>query len=162
MSRGAARIDEHGLVGDLRTTALVSNAGTVDSLCLPDADSPSNLAAVLDGEHGGHLTIDLVDIPDGEGVRRRQNYLPNTNILMTRLHGAGAIVQIRDFMLPVQLAGDRVGVLVRQVTALRGSRSVHLACWPGFDYARADHQAALSEDGRLRQRCRASPPALLP
>ena len=147
MSPPVARIDDHGLVGDLRTTALISSAGTIDSLCLPDADSPSVFAALLDGA-GGHLTIDLVDIPDGEDVRRRQHYLPNTNILMTRLEGAGAIAQIRDFMLPVHLADDRVGVLVRQVTALHGARSIHLSCWPGFDYARADHRATLSDDRR--------------
>lgn len=147
MSRGVARIDDHGLVGDLRTTALISNAGTVSSLCLPDADSPSVFAALLD-DAGGHLSIDLVDVPDGEEIRSRQHYLPNTNILMTRLEGAGGITQIRDFMVPLQLAQERVGVLVRQVTALRGPRSVHLSCWPGFDYARADHQAALSDDGR--------------
>ena len=136
----SARIDEHGLVGDLRTTALITNAGAVDSLCLPDADSPSVFASLLDGA-GGHLTIDLVEVPEGEEMRRRQHYLPNTNILMTRLQGAGAITQIRDFMLPLHLAQDRVGVLVRQVTALHGPRSLHFSCWPGFDYARADHQA---------------------
>lgn len=147
MSRGVARIDDHGLVGDLRTTALINNAGTVASLCLPDADSASVFAALLDGA-GGHLSIDLVDIPDDVEIRSRQHYLPNTNILMTRLEGAGGITQIRDFMVPLQLAQGRVGVLVRQVTALRGPRSVHLSCWPGFDYARAEHRAALSDDGR--------------
>ena len=146
MSRGVARIDEHGLVGDLRTTALISNTGTVDSLCLPDVDSPSVFAALLDGDGGGHLSIDLMDIPDGADMRSRQHYLPNTNILMTRMEGAGAILQVRDFMLPVHLAQGRVGVLVRQVTALHGSRSVHLACWPGFDYARVDHRASVSAD----------------
>lgn len=147
MSRGVVRIDEHGLVGDLRTTALISNAGTVDSLCLPDADSPSVFVALLDGD-GGHLSVDLVDLPEGEQVRRRQHYLPNTNILITRLQGGGAITQIRDFMVPVHLADERVGVLVRQVTALHGPRSIHLSCWPGFDYARVEHQATLSDDGR--------------
>lgn len=143
----AARIEDHGLVGNLRTTALISNAGTVDSLCLPDADSPSIFANLLDDD-GGHLSIELLDIPDGEQLRRRQHYLPNTNILMTRLQGAGAITQIRDFMLPTHLADERVGVLVRQITALHGARSLRLACCPGFDYARADHRATLSDDAR--------------
>ncbi len=142
------RIDEHGLVGNLRSTALVSNSGTVDSMCLPDADSPSIFAALLDSGQGGHLSVDLTDLPDGERLRLRQNYLPNTNILITRFEGAGGITQVRDFMVPVHLTAQRGGLFVRRVTALHGPRSVRLSCWPGFDYARAPHRAELSADRR--------------
>jgi GH15 family glucan-1,4-alpha-glucosidase len=144
----APAIDDHGLIGDLRTTALVASDGCVNSLCLPDADSPSVFAALLDAEVGGHLRIELTDLPDGGHVRRRQNYLPNTNILITRLQGSGAITEVRDFMVPTHLAAEREGLFVRQVTALHGPREIRLTCWPGFDYARATHRAKLSDDAR--------------
>jgi GH15 family glucan-1,4-alpha-glucosidase len=141
-------IDEHGLVGDLRTTALVANDGTVASMCLPDADSPSVFAAALDAEVGGHFAVQLVDIPDGAEIRRNQNYLSDTNILITRLQVDGAITEIRDFMLPIHLAEGREGVFVRTITALHGPRTVRVTCWPGFDYARAGHEASLSDNSR--------------
>ena len=143
-------IDQHGLVGDLRTSALIGADGTIDSMCLPDADSPSIFAAILDRAQGGHLTVDLVDLGETEGIRRRQNYLPNTNILITRLQAAAAITEIRDFMVPAEFADGLVGVLCRSVSALHGPRRVRLSCWPGFNYARDDHHAELSSD---RRRC---------
>ncbi|PZS30866.1 MAG: hypothetical protein DLM58_12855 [Pseudonocardiales bacterium] len=139
-------IDQHGLVGDLRTTALVANDGTVDSLCMPDADSPSIFAALLDGDVGGHFRLDLTDVADNIEIRRRQNYLPNTNILITRLQADGAIIEIRDFMVPTHLAEGREAVFVRRITALHGSRTLRISCWPGFDYAREEHAANLSDD----------------
>jgi GH15 family glucan-1,4-alpha-glucosidase len=141
-------IDQHGLIGDLRSCALVANDGTVDSLCLPDADSPSVFAAILDRERGGHFAVELTDQADASAVRRRQNYLPNTNILITRLHATGAITEIRDYMLPSPLAAGREGVLVRTITAQHGARGVRVTCWPGFDYARAAHSATVSDDRR--------------
>jgi GH15 family glucan-1,4-alpha-glucosidase len=141
-------IDQHGLIGDLRSCALVADDGTVDSLCLPDADSPSVFAALLDRERGGHFAIELTGLPDASVVRRRQHYLPSTNILITRLQAAGAITEIRDYMLPSHLADGREGVLVRTITALHGPRTVRATCWPGFDYARAPHHASVSEDRR--------------
>jgi GH15 family glucan-1,4-alpha-glucosidase len=145
---GVPMIDEHGLVGDLRTTALVASNGTVASMCLPDADSPSVFASLLDGEVGGHFAIELVDVPEGTEIRNSQNYLSDTNILITRLQAAGAITEIRDFMLPTHLAEGREGLLVRTITALHGPRTVKMTCWPGFDYARAPHEADLSNDSR--------------
>lgn len=141
-------IDRHGLVGDLRATALVSADATVVSMCLPDADSPSVFAAILDAERGGHLRCDLVDVPAGHVVRHRQHYLPGTNILISRLQADRSIVEVVDYMVPRHLAGGREGVFVRQIQALHGPRTVRLSCWPGFDYARASHTASASDGGR--------------
>lgn len=42
------RIADHGLIGDLQTTALVSTDGTIDWFCSPRFDSPSIFASLLD------------------------------------------------------------------------------------------------------------------
>ncbi len=46
-------IEDHSIIGNLRTAALVGADGTADWLCLPRFDSPGVLAAILDDEKGG-------------------------------------------------------------------------------------------------------------
>ena len=73
-------IENHGLIGDLQTAALVSTDGTIDWMCLPRFDSPSVFASLLDKDNGGYFRIR----PTGEGIVTRQMYLPGTAILITR------------------------------------------------------------------------------
>lgn len=51
------RIDDYGLIGDCRTTALVGRNGAVEWWCLPHFSGPSFFAALLDRERGGHFTV---------------------------------------------------------------------------------------------------------
>ena len=47
-------ISDHGLIGDLQTSALVTKDGTIDFFCGPRFDSPSIFASPLDpGRVGG-------------------------------------------------------------------------------------------------------------
>jgi hypothetical protein len=73
-------IENHGIVGDLHTVALVGLNGSVDWLCYPHFDSPSVFAAILDDRKGGHFSIR----PAFEGYRCKQFYWPETNVLITR------------------------------------------------------------------------------
>jgi GH15 family glucan-1,4-alpha-glucosidase len=41
-------IEDHGVIGDLQTVALVGLDGTIDWCCLPFFDSASVFAAILD------------------------------------------------------------------------------------------------------------------
>ena len=94
-------IEEHGIVGDLRTVALVDTAGTIDFLCWPRVDAPTIFAALLDPARGGHFAL----APDlGAGGRRKQLYLPDTNILLTRFLSEAAVAEVTDVM-PVGAAG---------------------------------------------------------
>ncbi|MBW5482753.1 glycoside hydrolase family 15 protein [Streptomyces bambusae] len=50
-------IGDHGLIGDLRTAALVSSEGVLDWFCAPRFDSPSLFASLLDHDRGGHFAV---------------------------------------------------------------------------------------------------------
>ncbi len=71
-------IENYGIIGDLRSTALVGMDGSIDWLCLPRFDSTSVFAAILDDQKGGRFKV----APIGEGVSHKQFYWPHTNVLV--------------------------------------------------------------------------------
>ena len=52
-----AAIEDHGIIGDMRSCALVASDGTIDWLCYPHFDSPALFAGILDPERGGYFQI---------------------------------------------------------------------------------------------------------
>ena len=73
-------IENHGVIGDLQTVALVAVDGSIDFLSFPEFDSPTIFAALVDDEKGGRFRI----TPQLGHARQMQMYLPETNVLMTR------------------------------------------------------------------------------
>ena len=55
--KGYLPIEEHGIVGDLRTVALVGTDGTVDWYCPSRFDAPSLFGALLDARKGGYFSL---------------------------------------------------------------------------------------------------------
>ncbi len=66
-------IAQHGLIGDLRTCALVGTDGTIDWFCAPRFDSPSVFGAILDPDRGG--AWQLTPVCDSAGTH--QSTSPN-------------------------------------------------------------------------------------
>src|SRR5262245_9203041 len=138
-----APIGEYGVIGDLHTVALVGMDGSVDFLCLPDFDSPSVFAALVDAERGGRFQI----APALEGAVRRQLYLPDTNVLLTRFLDVDGVAEVSDFM-PAADAGPPHN-LVRRAKTVRGEVGFRMRCEPRFDYARATHTAHRRSDTEI-------------
>ncbi len=137
--RPAARsIAAHGLIGDLRSAALVATDGTIDWFCPTRFDGPSVFAAILDEEHGGSWQI----APEDGESRTAQFYFPDTNVLMTRFMTADGVVELQDLM-PVS-EHQRI---VRRVTCVRGRMRLGSQLRARFDYARREHRTRRNRDG---------------
>jgi len=137
---GFPPIEDHGIVGDLHTIALVGRDGTLGFMCAPRFDSPPVFASLLDRTRGGAFTL----APVLNGARHKQLYLPDTNVLLTRFLAPDGVAEISDFM-PV---GDnpRVRCLVRRVKAVRGDIRFRMRCAPRFGYGPAAHRLT-GDDG---------------
>jgi GH15 family glucan-1,4-alpha-glucosidase len=136
-------IEDYGIIGDLHTVALVGKNGSIDWYCTPAFDAPSVFGALLDAEKGGHFQIEPQETSGGS---RKQLYLPDTNILVTRFLTESGVGEVTDFM-PIQQAThkvDRHGI-IRAVHVVHGSLSFEMTCRPAFNYARDAHTVHLSE-----------------
>ena len=129
-------IQEHGIIGDMNTAALVGMDGSVDWLCLPRFDSPSVFAALLDDRKGGCFRI----APTDPQIGRRQFYWPDTNVLITSFSLPGGTAEVIDFM---PMAGESTR-LIRCVHILRGSVALEIECRPAFNYACDRHQVEIT------------------
>lgn len=143
-SRGYLPIAEHGVIGDLRTVALVGTDGAIDWCCWPRFDAPSVFGAILDAARGGHYRI----VPTGP-CTTKQLYFPDTNVLITRFLSAGGVCELHDFMPAVGQPGGEHQRLVRRVACVRGEVAMRLECMPRFDYGRAAHRTIVGPAGAV-------------
>ncbi|MET7783322.1 glycoside hydrolase family 15 protein [Streptomyces sp. NPDC005388] len=132
---GYLPIAEHGLIGDLRSAALVGTNGTIDWYCCPRFDAPSVFASILDAERGGSFEL-APDVP----TRTKQFYFPDTNVLITRFFADDGVGEIQDFMPVVDDSreADRHR-LIRRVVCVRGALPFRARVAPRFEYATAPH-----------------------
>ena len=129
-------IGDYAIVGDCRSAALVSKAGSIDWLCLPRFDSPSIFANLLDPDDGGRFAI----CPHAPfDVTRR--YIGQSNILETTFTTQTGMLRLTD-MMPVASEADKARELfpdheiLRKVECLEGTVNIDVVFDPRPDYAR--------------------------
>ena len=99
-------IEDYGIIGNLETVALVGLDGSIDFLCFPSFDSPTVFAALLDDQKGGRFHVDAML----GNAHHRQLYLPDTNVLVTRILADTGVAEIMDFM-PIAERGFRDAIV---------------------------------------------------
>jgi GH15 family glucan-1,4-alpha-glucosidase len=126
-----APIRDYAAVGDGRTVALIERGGAVDWLCLPDLDSPSVFAALLDRNRGGFFLLRPT-----AAVESERRYGDDSNVLETIYTTATGRARVVD-ALTLAGAGLEPGrELVRQIDGLCGEVEFELVLRPSFDYGR--------------------------
>ena len=150
-------IAEHGVVGDLRSAALIGTDGTVDWYCPGRFDGPSMFGSLLDHTRGGFFRI----TPANSLGAAKQLYLPDTAVLITRFLSAEGVGEVQDFM-PVDGQPQR---LIRRLVGVRGRMRFKLELEPRFDYGRLQPTVQMTSEGAAFRACRyvaalASPVAL--
>ncbi|HEV2732837.1 MAG TPA: glycoside hydrolase family 15 protein [Terriglobales bacterium] len=137
-------IENYGIIGNMRTLALVGMNGSIDWYCYPHFDSPSIFGAILDDNKGGRFQISV----DADGVRHKQFYWPSTNVLVTRFLLKDGIAELEDFM-PVGRPTDSPEYrhLYRRIRCVRGAVPISISCRPAFDYGRETHDTRVEANG---------------
>jgi GH15 family glucan-1,4-alpha-glucosidase len=125
------RIEDHAMIGDLRTAALVTTGGSIDWLCLPAFDSDACFAALVGTVNNGRWKI-APTVPITE-VRRR--YRKDTLILETDFVTKNGTVRLVDFMPPRH--GRDYSLVCRSVRCIDGNVPMRSEISPRLAFGRA-------------------------
>lgn len=129
---------DYGIIGNCRSAALISRTGSIDWCCLPQFDSSSVFARILDQEIGGSFEF-LLD-PEYEVSQR---YHPGTALLITRFSNGKDSFEIRDFMPRYRKQDGSYHTppeIVRYIRHLQGSPVFRIKYDPRLEYARGETQ----------------------
>ncbi len=121
----AGRIEHYGMIGDMRTAALVCKDGSIDWLCFPRFDSGACFASLLGTPENGRWLI----APKSEAKIRRR-YRPGTLILETTFTSKTGQVTLVDFM-PIE---EPHSTVVRLLIGRQGTVRLHTDLVIRFDY----------------------------
>jgi GH15 family glucan-1,4-alpha-glucosidase len=139
---GYMPIEHYGLIGNMRTCALIAKDAAIDFMCWPDFDSPSVFCRMLDKDRGGHFSVAQRGLAVSSS---KQSYLPSSNLLQTRFLGEEGVLDVVDFFpLPAKdmtapLQQQHKGALaredprkwvVRRVESVRGTVDVEVEVLP--------------------------------
>ena len=144
----------YGVIGNCRSAALVSKDGSIDWCCLPDFDSPSIFAKLLDNDKGGFFSISV-----GEEYSISQKYLNRTNVLCTEFNSLDGTFEVIDFM-PRYKSNDydyfAPAEIYRYIKLISGSPTFRVQYFPAFNYARED-VSNIIEDNYIKTYSRQTP-----
>ncbi len=118
-------IEQYALLGDCRSAAMVSQAGSIDWLCFPRFDSNACFAALLGSTNNGAWSLAPAD-----SFHSERSYRTDTMVLDTTHHTEDGSVMVTDALVPV---GDTHRV-IRVVEGISGAVRMRMELRIRFDY----------------------------
>lgn len=144
----------YGVIGNCRSAALISDKGSIDWFCLPDFDSPSVFAKLLDTQKGGFFSI-VVD----NNYIITQKYLNRTNVLCTEYKSAQGSFEVIDFMPRYKTGENKYftpSEIYRYIRPTAGTPNFKVNYYPMLNYAR-DKVAHITQDNYIRTYSKTKP-----
>ena len=134
----------YGIIGNCKSAALINEDTSIDWLCLPQFDSPSVFAKILDDQKGGHFLIKNL-----ANYTVKQAYLGNTNILRTEFRNEKAGFEVIDFMPRYK---NEINLyytppeVIRIIRPLYGTPVLAIDYCPALEYAAAKTNDYIKKD----------------
>lgn len=123
----------YGIIGNCRSAAIISDTGSLDWCCLPQFDSTSVFAKLLDDKNGGSF-----EIRTKYNYEIHQKYFRNTAILVTRYSDGENTFEVHDFMPRYHKLNGKYNAppeIVRYVKHISGTPKFSVHYDPKLEYA---------------------------
>jgi Glucoamylase and related glycosyl hydrolases len=144
----------YGVIGNCRSAALISDKGSIDWCCLPDFDSPSIFAKLIDNEKGGSFSI----VTDDKYIIK-QKYIIWTNVLCTEFKSDQGTFEVIDFMPRYKLTDNGYfapAEIYRYIKYISGTPVFKVKYCPVFNYA-MEEVSNVTEDSSIKTYSRLKP-----
>lgn len=135
---------DYGIIGNCRSAALISKTASLQWCCLPEFDSPSVFAALLDTQKGGSFGLE----PLGD-YKVHQRYIGETAILATRFSQGDHAFEVRDFMPRYYKKDGKYHSppeIVRYIKHISGKPKIKVTYDPRLEYAMGETTHYIKED----------------
>ena len=122
-----------GIIGNCQSSALINENSSIDWCCLPQFDSASVFAKILDEQKGGSFKIEC-----DETYNTSQNYIENTSILVTKFENEENSFELIDFMPRYQKENGSFyspPEIIRFIKLLKGKPKFKILYDPKLEYA---------------------------
>lgn len=132
----------YGIIGNCKSAALVNEDSSIDWLCLPQFDSASVFAKLLDRKKGGHFRINKGD------YTITQSYIENTSILRTLFENKTASFEVLDFMPRYQNDNQSFYTpreVIRLIKPIKGTPKISVDYQPRLEYAAAETKTYIKD-----------------
>lgn len=145
-----------GIIGNCSFIGYIDTTANVKWLCLPRFDSSFIFGSLLDEKNGGEFSI----MPTEGHFTSSQNYIKNTNILVTEFECSGGKYTVTDFA-PRFYQYDRYFrplMLIRKIRVISGNPFIRVRCYPVGSYGKiqphtvqgSNHIRYLNLDSQVR------------
>lgn len=136
---------DYGIIGNCRSAALISKTASIDWCCLPDFNSASVFAKLLDTDKGGSFGFHVDD-----GYTINQRYKKHTALLITTFTKGAHRFEVRDFMPRYHLENNggyhSPPQIIRFIKHIKGKPRFRVLYDPKLGYAASKTETYIKKD----------------